>query len=165
MGHIEIYENKEGAMVTDLKYANNYFIKPVGKDEEYGFAKIHYNDIQKIISLKSDYKPKIFAAYLNMVGYIFYTVSNRPLSYVSINTLVKNTGINRNSVIAYLKVLHEEKVLYFVHFEINNTTTKNYCTRWIHKEYTADWAASEAEFQYKTDRRKFKCGGEGVSEE
>lgn len=165
MGHIEIYENPEGGMVNDLKHANNYFIKPIGKDEEYGFAKIHYNDIRKIVALKSDYKPKIFAAYLNMVGYIFYSVSNRPISYVSIDTIVKHTGINRKSVIKYLKVLHEEKVLHFVHIEINNTTVKNYCTRWIHKEHTAEWGISEAEYQYNTDKRKFKGGGVGVSEE
>jgi hypothetical protein len=166
MGHIEIYEDMAmESMVYDLKSANNYFIKPTGKDEGWNFAKVFYRDIQKIVSIKSDYKPKIFATYLNMIGNLFYTVSNNPLSYTKIDTIVKNTKINRKSVVEFLKALHDGEILYFIHFHINNSTTKNYCTRWIHKEYTAKWAVSEAEFQYKTERKKFKGGGEGASEE
>lgn len=166
MGHIEIFEDiAMESMVNDLKPANNYFIKPTGKDEEWNFAKVFYKDIQKIVAIKSDYKPKIFATYLNMIGFIFYTVSNNPMSFISIDTVVKNTRINRKSVIEYLKMLHKEEILYFVHFHINNSTTKNYCTRWIHKEHTAEWAIGEAEYQYKIDRNKFKGGGVGVAEE
>lgn len=166
VGHIEIYEDiTMENMVIDLKPANNYFIKPTGKDEEFNFAKVFYNDIQKIVAMKSGYKPKIFATYLNMIGYIFYTVSNNPMSYVSVDTIVKNTGINRKGGYEYIKALHKEQILYFVHFHIKNLTTKNYCTRWIHKEHTAKWAVGEAEYQFKTDRSKFKGGGEGVSEE
>lgn len=166
VGHIEIYnqidmENK----VIDLKPSNNYFIKPTGIDEQYGFAKVFYKDLQKIVAMKSDYKPKIFAAYLNMVGYIFYNKTNNPISYIKIDSIVKNTNINRKSVVNYLKALYDEEILYFVHFEINNTTTKNYCTRWIHREHTPEWAASEAEYQYKIDYKKFKGGGIGVSDE
>ncbi|MGG3467339.1 hypothetical protein ABES02_07445 [Neobacillus pocheonensis] len=166
MGHIEIYKDLSmESIVDDLKPANNYFIKPTGKDEEYNFAKVFYKDIQKIVEMKSIYKPKIFATYLNMIGYVYYTVSNNPISYVSIDSIAKNTGINRKSVFEYLKALYEEEILYFVYFDINNTTSKNYCTRWIHKEHTAKWAVSEAEYHYKTEYKKFKGGGEGVSEE
>jgi hypothetical protein len=166
MGHIEIFEDVAmESKVKELKHANNYFIKPTSKEEEWGFAKVFYKDIEKIVSMKSDYKPKIFATYLNMIGNIFYTVSNNPISYTAIDTIVKNTKINRKSVVEYLKALHDEEILYFIHFHINNSTTKNYCTRWIHKEHTAKWAASEAEFHYKTEYKKFKSGGKGVAEE
>lgn len=170
MGHIEIYEDMAmERMVNDLKPANNYFIKPTGKDEEWGFAKVFYKDIQKIVAMKSDYKPKIFATYLNMIGNMFYdstgTDKNVPISFTAIDTIVKNTGINRKSVVEYLKALHEEKILYFIHFHINNSTTKNYCTRWIHKEHTAEWAVQLAESHYRTDRKKFKGVGIGVAEE
>ncbi|MBS4213237.1 hypothetical protein [Neobacillus rhizophilus] len=166
MGHIEIFEDVTmESKVKELKHANNYFIKPTGKEEEWGFAKVFYKDIQKIVVMKSDYKPKIFATYLNMIGNIFYTVSNNPISYTAIDTIVKNTKINRKSVVEYLKALHDEEILYFIHFHINNSTTKNYCTRWIHKEHTVKWAASEAEFHYKTEYKKFKGGRDGVSEE
>ncbi len=166
MGHIEIYEDiAMKSMVNDLKPANNYFIKSTGKDEEYNFIKVFNKDIQKIVAMKSDYKPKIFATYLNMVANIFYSVSNVPMSYTKIDTIVKDTGINRKSVVEYLKALYEEEVLYFVHFHINNSITRNYCTRWVHKEHTVKWAIGEAEYQYKIDRNKFKGGGVGVSEE
>ncbi|MCM3098865.1 hypothetical protein [Priestia megaterium] len=170
MGHIEIYEDsKVESMVNDLKPANNYFIKPTGKDEEWGFSKVFYKDIQKIIAMKSDYKPKIFATYLNVISYMFYdntgTDKNVPISFVSIDTIVKDTGINRKSVVEYLKALFEEDILYFIHFHINNSTTKNYCTRWIHKEHTAEWAVPFAEYHYKIKKSKFKGGGIGVSEE
>jgi hypothetical protein len=170
MGHIEIYEDMAmESMVNDLKPANNYFIKPTGKDEEWGLAKVFYKDIQKIVAMKSDYKPKIFATYLNMIGNMFYdstgTDKNVPISFTAIDTIVKNTGINRKSVVEYLKALHEEKILYFIHFHINNSTTKNYCTRWIHKEHTAEWAVQLAESHYRTDRKKFKGVGIGVAEE
>ncbi|MES9745103.1 hypothetical protein ABWK24_23830 [Priestia megaterium] len=170
MGHIEIYEDREmQSMANDLKPANNYFIKPTGKDEEWGFAKVFYKDIQKIISMKSDYKPKIFAAYLNIISNMFYdntgTNKNVPISFIAIDTIRKNTGINRNSVVEYLKVLVKEEILYFVHFHINNSTTKNYCTRWIHKEHTAKWAIPFAQYHYKLEKDKFKGGGIGVSEE
>lgn len=166
IGHVEIYENIAlDSKVNDLKPAKDYFIKPTGKDEEWGFAKVFYKDIQKIVAMKSDYKPKIFATYLNMIGNVFYTISNTPIAYTAIDTIVKNTKINRKSVVEYLKALHNEEILYFIHFHINNSTTKNYCTRWIHKEHTAKWAVSEAEYHYKTDHKKFKGGGEGVSGE
>ncbi|WP_163529265.1 hypothetical protein [Halobacillus ihumii] len=166
MGYIEICEKgDEESVITDLKPASNYFIKPTGKEEEFGFAKVFYRDIKKIVSVKSDYKPKIFATYLNMVGNLFYGVSNVPMSYTKIDTIVKNTGINRKSVVTYLEALHKEEILYFVHFHINNSVTKNYCTRWVHKEHTAAWGLQEAEFTYKTDKSNFKGGNVGVSEE
>lgn len=166
LGHIEIY--KDGVMenmVTDLKPASNYFIRPTGKDEEGGFSKVFYKDIQKIVAMKSDYKAKIFATYLNLVSYIFYGVSNEPISFIALDTVIKNTGINKKSVVKYFKALYEEEILYFIHLDINDSTTKNYCTRWIHKEYTAKWAVPLAEYHYKTDRSKFKGGEVGVSEE
>ncbi|PGY11114.1 hypothetical protein [Bacillus sp. AFS031507] len=171
IGHIEIYEDiRMECKVKDLKLANNYFIKLTTLEEESGFgkegfAKVFYKDIQKIVSMKSDYKPKIFATYLNMICNIFYTVSNAPISYTAIDTIVKNTGINRKSVVEYLKALYKAEILYFVHFHINDSTTKNYCTRWVHKEQTAEWALPLAEYHYKTDRSKFKSDGIGVSEE
>ncbi|MEK4081284.1 hypothetical protein [Solibacillus sp. FSL K6-1126] len=165
-GHIKIYEDfTMENMTNDLKPANNYFIKPTGKDEEWGFAKVFYNDIQKIVVMKSDYKPKIFATYLNMIGNIFYGTSNIPISYTKIDKIVSDTGINRKSVIEYLKALYEEEILNFVYFQINNSITKNYCTRWIHKEHTSKWAAQQAEFHYKTSHKEFKSGGAGVSDE
>jgi hypothetical protein len=167
MGHIEIYKDIAfESILDDLKPANNYFIKPTGQDEdEAGFAKVFYKDLKKIVTMKSDYKPKVFATYLNMIGYIFYTVSNNPMSYISIDTIVKSTGINRKAVFEYLKALYDEEILYFVHFQINNRTKKNYCTRWIHKEHTAIWAVGEAESQFRIDRSKFKGAGIGVSDE
>ena len=169
-GHIQIYEDiGMERMVDDLKPANNYFIEPTGKDENWGFAKVFYKDIQKIVGMKSDYKPKIFASYLNMVGNMFYdskdTNINVPISYISINTIVKNTKINRKSVLEYLNALHQEEILYFIHFQINNTTTKNYCTRSIHKEFTSKWAIPVAEYSYRTKVENFKGGGIGVSAE
>lgn len=166
MGHIEIYEDiRMVSVVYDLKPANNYFFKPTGKDEEWGFSKVFYKDIQRIVAMKSNYKPKIFATYLNIIGNIFYNVSNAPISYTAIDTIVKNTKINRKSVVEYLKALYNEEILYFIYFDINNSITKNYCTRWIHKKHTAEWAVDLAEFHYKTDKGKFKGGGIGVSEE
>lgn len=39
-GHIEIYEDLAmESIVNDLKLANNYFIKPTGKEEEWGFLR------------------------------------------------------------------------------------------------------------------------------
>ncbi|MCZ2259852.1 hypothetical protein [Sporosarcina sp. G11-34] len=170
MGHIGIFEDVTmESMVSDLKPANNYFIIPTGKDQEFGFAKVFYKDIQMIVAMKSDYKPKIFATYLNVIGNMFYDSTgnnkNVPISFIAIDTVVKNTGINRRSVVEYLKALFEEEILFFIHFHINNSITKNYCTRWIHKEHTAEWAFPLAEFHYKTKRNKFKGGGKGVSEE
>lgn len=166
MGHIEIYEDISlGSMVNDLKPANNYFIRPTGKDEQHGFAKVFYKDIQKIVAMKSDYKPKIFATYLNMVSNIFYSISNNPISFTAIDTIVKETGINRKSVVEYLKALHEEEILHFIYFQINNSIAKNYCTRWVHKGHTSEWAAELAEFHYKKKLESFKGGAYGVSDE
>jgi predicted transcriptional regulator len=170
MGHIEIYEDLTmKSKLKELKPANLYFIKPTNKDEEFGFAKVFYKDIQKIVAMKSVYKPKIFATYLNVIGNVFYDSSgsnkNVPISYTKIDTMVKNTKINRKSIVDYLKALYDEEILYFIHFHINNTTTKNYSTRWIHREHTAQWAIPLAEYQYSTDKSKFKGAGIGVSEE
>ncbi|PKH10546.1 hypothetical protein CXF70_09180 [Planomicrobium sp. MB-3u-38] len=123
--HIEIYnETVMASMVNDLKPASNYFIRPTGKDEEWGFSKTFYKDIQKILAMKSDYKPKVFVTYLNLVGYIFYGASNEPISFIAIDTIAKNTGINRKLLIKYFKALYEDEVLYFIHLNINNSPTK-----------------------------------------
>lgn len=165
-GHIEIYEDISMIKrVYQLKHANNYFIRPTGKDERYGFAKVFYEDVKKIINLKSNYKPKIFATYLNVVGYLFYSSTSYPISYIKIDTIVKNTKIARKSVVDYLRVLFENEVLYCVHFNVNNTVSKNYYTRWVHKKYTSLWGIEEAEDQYKTNREKFKGGAIGVCDE
>ena len=145
----------------DLKHANNYFIKPTGKDENFGFAKVFYNDIQKIIAIKNDYKPKIFATYLNLIGYIFYGISNVPISFIAIDSIVKDTGINRKSIVEYLKALYEEEILYFIHFHINNSITKNYCTRWVHKEHTGNWAVRLQNFITKLTEANLKAEESG----
>ncbi|MGA5673961.1 hypothetical protein ACPCKQ_18765 [Bacillus bombysepticus] len=115
-----------------------------------------YKDIHKIVVIKSDYKPKIFIVYLNIVGVVYYSASNVPLSFIKIDTIVKETGINRKSVVQYLKALVEEEILYCVHFHINNSITKNYFTRWVHKEHNAEWGLAIVESHYSTDKNKFK---------
>lgn len=49
--------------------------------------------------------------------------------------------------------------------KINNSITKNYYTRWVHKEQTAECAILLAESHYKTDKSKFKGGVPRVSYE
>ncbi|WP_124051465.1 hypothetical protein [Priestia endophytica] len=129
-----------------------------------GFAKVFYSDIQKIVAIKSDYKLKIFATYLNTISNIFYSISNVPISFTAADTIAKDTGISRKSVVEYLKALYKAEILHFVHFHINNSITKNYCTRWIHRKHTAEWAVTFGEYHYKIHRSKFKGGGIGVSE-
>lgn len=84
----------------------------------------------------------IFATYPNVIGNKFYdsTGNNKYvlISFTAIGKIVKDTGINRKSVVEHLKALHDEEILYFIHFHTNNSTTKNYCTRWVHKEHTAE---------------------------
>lgn len=165
-GHIEIYEDIEMVnQINHLKHANIYFIKPTGKDEDMGFAKVFYKDINKIASMNSNYRPKIFATYCNIVAYMFYSSTSYPLSYIKIDTIAKNTGIVRKSIVEYLKNLHEEEIIHCIHFDINNTISKNYYTRWVHNEHTGQWAVGEAEFQYRTNHKKFKGGAIGVCDE
>ncbi|WP_375543394.1 DUF6783 domain-containing protein [Peribacillus frigoritolerans] len=61
--------------------------------------------------------------------------------------------------------MFEEEILYCVYFQINHSIIKNYYTRWVHKEQTAEWAISLAESHYKTDKSKFKDGAPRVSDE
>ncbi|WP_142309880.1 hypothetical protein [Bacillus pseudomycoides] len=70
--------------MTDLIVINNYFIKPLEKDEECGFTKAFYKDIQKIVVMKSEYKSKIFATYFNASGNIFYDSTDADIDLFSV---------------------------------------------------------------------------------
>lgn len=165
-GHIEIYEDvKMRKRVYELKNSTNYFIKPTGKDENENFAKVFYEDVQKIVLMENKYKPKIFAVYLNIICYLYYNQTTNPLSYVKIDTIVEQTGIHRKSVINFLETLVKNEVLNCVHLHIKKSILRNYYTRWIHREYTATWALGQAENIYKIDHKNFLNGAKGVSDE
>lgn len=165
-GHIEIYEDiKMKKRIYKLKNSTDYFIKPTAKDENENFAKVFYEDIQKIIFMKSNYKSKIFAVYLNIICYLYYNQTTHPLSYIKIDTIVDQTNIKRKTVIEFLKLLVEYKIIYCVNIHIKKGIVRNYYTRWIHKEYTQGWAVGRAEINYRTEQSKFISENIGVSDE
>lgn len=165
-GHIEIYEDiKMKKRVYELKNSTDYFIKPTGKDEHENFAKVFYEDIQKIVLMKTNYKYKAFAVYLNVICYLYYNQTTHPLSYIKIDTIVDQTNIKRKTVVDLLKLLINHEVLYCVNIHIKKGVLRNYYTRWIHREYTQNWAVGRAEYSYRIEQNKFISENIGVSDE
>ncbi|MEH7210074.1 hypothetical protein V7094_28365, partial [Priestia megaterium] len=66
----------------------------------------------------------------NIIQRIFEGESNLDYSYPNIDTIEAQTGINRKTVMKYIRVLKEHEILYYEKVRKGEHKDKNYYTRW-----------------------------------
>lgn len=116
--------------VKDMKLTGVYYAKLVEVKGGQGFTKIYYTDIDKFMYMDEKYKDLMFVVYFNIIQRIFDSESSLNYSYPNIDTIEAETGINRKTVMKYIKVLKEHEILYYEKVRKGEHKDKNYYTRW-----------------------------------
>lgn len=129
-GAIKIYGDITCSQtINDFKPADTIYVKVLDYVQTgQSFTKIFYKDLKAIVMLDEKNKAKILRVYALIVSHIFYTNTNDKLSYVAIDTIANNTGFDRKTVMRYVEVLCENKILYGITVHIGKKST-NYYTR------------------------------------
>ncbi|WP_313771973.1 hypothetical protein [Bacillus bingmayongensis] len=143
MNYITIYENRQKTKkVVNIKPAQTYFIEPTREDEDC-FAKVFESDIEKIITMQSNYKAKLFIIYLAIVSYLFYyhdKFMEHKSVWTTIEKLADITQLDRKTVMKYIKQLHENEVLFVITTKVEAKKNKNFYGRYKHKELITEEA-------------------------
>ncbi|MGE1011210.1 hypothetical protein ACQGSC_01955 [Bacillus wiedmannii] len=148
MNYVTIYEDRRKIKkVVNIKPSRTYFIEPTSKDEEY-FVKVFELDIEKILTMQSNYKAKLFFIYLAIVSHLFY-YTNKSMEHkavwATIEHLAKMTQLDRKTVMKYIKYLHENEVLFCITTKVEAKKNKNFYGRYKHKELIIGEAAANTE--------------------
>jgi hypothetical protein len=137
--------------VTDIKPAQTYFIKPTELNE-ITFVKVFETDIEKIVTMPSKHKSKLFIIYMAIVSYLFYyhdaSMEHKSV-YAKIDTIADITGLDRRTVMKYIKQLHEAELLFCITIKVETKKNKNFYGRYKHKQLITSEAIREAEIYYK----------------
>ncbi|MEM5640448.1 hypothetical protein AAHH71_26255 [Bacillus toyonensis] len=143
MNYINIYEDRQKTKkVVRIKPAQTYFLEPTSKDEEY-FVKVFESDIEKIITMQSNYKAKLFIIHLAIVSYLFYyhdKSREHKSVWTTIEKLADITQLDRKTVMKYIKHLHENEVLFVITTKVEAKKNKNFYGRYKHKELITEEA-------------------------
>lgn len=148
--------------INDLKSSKTYFIKPTEMSEE-TFVKVFETDIEKIITMQSKHKQKLFMIYMAIVSHLFYyhdATKEHKSVWVTIETIAKITGLDRRTVMKYIKQLHEARVLFCITIKVHAKKNKNFYGRYKHKELITSEAIRETETHYKFEDIKPVVGVE-----
>lgn len=136
-GYITIYEDSQKTKkVIKVKPAQTYFIEPSYRNEEV-FIKVFEYDIEKLITIHSNYKPKLFLIYLAIVSHLYYhknkTMEHKAV-WATIETIAKITQLDRKTVMKYIKQLHENEVLFAITTKLEVNKNKNFYGRYKHMD-------------------------------
>ncbi|WP_350300243.1 helix-turn-helix domain-containing protein [Peribacillus frigoritolerans] len=137
MYYITVYADRpKTKTVTDLKPAQTYFIKPTKENEDY-FVKVFETDIEIIVTMQSKHKSKLFIIYMAIVSHLYYyhdaSMEHKSV-WATIETLAEITGLDRRTVMKYIKLLHEAEVLFCITTKVHAKKNKNFYGRYKHKE-------------------------------
>lgn len=150
---IIVYEDRlKTKKVSNLKPAKTYFIQP-NDDYKDNFIKVFESDIERVLTtLETKHKSKVFLIYLSIVSYLYYredwSMENKA-AYPSIETIASYTGIDRRTVMKYIKHLHEAEVLFCITIKVHSKKNRNFYGRYKHKEIITREAIQEAETNNK----------------
>lgn len=124
--------------VKDMKLTNMYYAKLADVKGGQGFTKIYYTELYKFISMNEKSKDLMFAIYFNIIQRIYDSESSKDYAYPSIDTIENETGINRKTIMKYIKVLRDHEIMYFETVREAEDRDKNYYSRWDDRERLMD---------------------------
>lgn len=146
-GLISLYEDVMKTKPVDLskiKVSNAYSIdvKDVEIDSlDKSFTKVDIKDLLKFIGLDDKGKELSFSVYFNIIRRIFDNEYNRRYSFPSIETISKETGINRKTIMKHLKLLMDNEILYYETVSLGKYKDKNLYSKWDNKQCVSDAVA------------------------
>jgi len=163
MKYITVYTNRAMTnIVTKLKPAQTYYIKP-SEENESSFVKVFETDTEKIVTMQSKHKSKLFIVYMAIVSHLFYyhdSSMEHKSVWTTIELLAKITGLDRRTVMKYVKFLHEAEVLFCITIKVHAKKNKNFYGRYKHKKLITNEAIRETETYYKLEDIKPVVGVE-----
>ncbi|WP_019415912.1 hypothetical protein [Paenisporosarcina sp. TG20] len=163
MKYITVYTDRAKIYIaTNLKPAQTYFIKPSEMNEN-SFVKVFETDIEKIVTMQSKHKSKLFIVYMAIVSHLFYyhnSSMEHKSVWATIELLAKITGLDRRTVMKYVRYLHEAKVLFCITIKVHAKKNKNFYGRYNHKKLITSEAIRETETYYKLEDIKPVVGVE-----
>jgi hypothetical protein len=145
-GLILLYEDivlTKKIAVADIKPSSTYHITTVDQEEECGFTKIYYSDILRFVSIEDKAKDLMFSVYFNIIKRIYDSESSPDYSWVTIDTIEEETGVNRKTIMNRLPVMMENEMLYFEKVNEGAEKDKNYYSRWGDRQKLIDFLRSQ----------------------
>lgn len=124
--------------VKDMKVSAVYYAKLHVMKGDNGFTKIYHYEVAKFIEIEDKSKDLLFAIYHNIIQRIYDSESSKDYSYVTIETIAKETGINRKTIMSKINTLFDSKILYYEKVNEGTDKDKNYYCRWKDRQLLID---------------------------
>ncbi|MFJ8247312.1 hypothetical protein [Peribacillus asahii] len=121
----------------DVKATGVYHAK-ITEMSGHSFTKIYYEDIYKFLDSDEKSKDLMFSIYFNIIHRIFESESSSPYSYVTIDTIKKETGFDKKTIMKHIDNLKESKIIYYETVKEGVDKDKNYYVRWANRDVLID---------------------------
>lgn len=117
--------------VSEIKLTKTYYAKLEDvRSNNRGFTKIYYSDVFKFLSVEEKSKDLMFAIYFNIVHRIYDSETSSDYSWVTVDRIEEETGINRKTIMSKIAIMMEKELLYHVKVSEGAEKDKNYYCRW-----------------------------------
>lgn len=135
----EDFAMKKRIAARDIKVASSYYAQLVSVANRVGgFTKIDYWDIERFAMMEDKSKDLSFAIYFNIIKRIYDTETSLDYSYVTIEVIEKETGINKKTIMSKIALLVDNKLLYCIKRSEGAEKDKNYYSRWSKRQTMID---------------------------
>lgn len=125
--------------VSDIKLTSVYYAKVEDTSEKgKGFTKIYVQDMLKFLLVEDKAKDLMFSIYFNIIHRIYDSESSPDYSFVTIERIEEETGINRKTVMSKIAIMKENEILYYETVEKGADKDKNYYIRWDDRQTLID---------------------------
>lgn len=134
-GLIQVFSDiKMTEEVGTIKNNSLYYVKADWTPAQHGFTKIYYDDVSKLVFMDEKRKDLLFAVYFNIIHRIYDSEMSPDYSWVTIDTIAKETGANEKTVMKYISLLRERELIYYETISESIKKDKNYYCRWSDRE-------------------------------
>jgi len=140
-GLLLLYEDmlfRKPISVSDMKMTGTYYASIADIEGDKGFTKIYYSDLLKFIELDEKSKDLMFSVYFNIIKRIYDSDSSPDYSWVTIDTIEEEVGINRKTVMSKIAIMKEHELLYYETVSESADKDKNYYSRWNDRHMLID---------------------------
>ncbi len=132
---IEVFSDmKMTDKVSAIKNNSIYYVKADWTPPQNSFTKIYYEDVSKLVCMDEKRKDLVFAVYFNIIHRIYDSETSPDYSWVTIDTIAKETGTNEKTVMKYISLLKEHELIYYETISESSKKDKNYYCRWSDRE-------------------------------
>lgn len=133
---------------SEMKLTNVYYGRVLDTgDPTRGFTKIYYSDVLKFLSIEEKSKDLLFAIYFNIIHRIYDSDKSSNYSWVTIEKIKSETGIDRKTIMDKIAIMKENEILYFEKVSESAIKDKNYYCRWIDRSKLIDALRPDGEVE------------------